>query len=89
MNQKQRRINRLAWLLFAFSSLCGLTDIIHITLVLCFDEKPNPMYPAHYLPGQGLVGGFFGLISSIISLVVVRTGIYFFVYSGNPTAGTF
>ena len=76
MNQKQRRINRLAWLLFAFSCLCGLTDIIHIALVLYFDEKPNPMYLAYYLPGQGLIGGFFGLISAIKSLVVVRIGIY-------------
>ena len=74
MNYKQRKINLLAWLLFIFSSLCGLTDLIHIIVVVSFDEKP--MYPAFYLPGQGLVGGFFGLISAILSLAAVRIGMF-------------
>ena len=74
MNRKQKRVNRTAWLLFAFSSLCGLLDIIHITVVLCIDVTPDPMKNEYYLPGQGLIGGLFGLISAIISLAAVRIG---------------
>ena len=47
-------------------------DIIHVTVVLCFDDTPNPLYPSDYLPGQGLIGGLFGLIGAINTLIAVR-----------------
>lgn len=65
MHFQHKRVRRRAWWLFGVSSLCGLTDFIHMVLVLSYTNDFDPYNVVYWAPGQGLAGGFFGLVGSV------------------------